>query len=713
VNLFSLIGFDIMTIAPKKQKKIPKIPKEVLYHIYQLLQYSPETGLKTLLSYSPCKTSLYDNLDLIVKICAATDQSRNLFFHNEEQSKLILTTQIESIRYQTSFIELCSWCEIFRFEIQINHVFVALWILAVFKKKGFCWVDDIEKLELSGLSLSYLPSNFTDLSHLTYIDLKSNQLNLEQLCFSNFSELKTLLLDENELSVFPDLTGCSLLQVLDVSSNKINNIPYRIGNHKLLQKLDVSFNQIQSIPNTIGELTALQEFLFCSNRIRYIPEEIVNCSHLEHFCGFKNFIHKLPTNIQRMKHLMVLEMDDNELEYLPAGISQLSHLVKLNVRENFILSLPTDIGNLSELCELDISSNQLVNLPNSLCRLQNLQSLHLSDNPFVSFLCAPYRRHRPSKKADTQAPTPQNIQNVYAQILHILVTFFANYIDIYNDELMIQHDLKEEVFFSLHIQTELLVIRASKKIGTKNLSLSHRKISQIPRSIKNCPHIEFLDLSINNIDSINDDIYGCTNLQYLNLSTNKLKCIHIQSSRMPQLQTLDLSNNKIKRFVMTMKHEQLQDLNVINNKLKHWPPDIFHSCTKLQNIHCANNRLPTVPKKIKQLTQLRTFCAQHNRISNISALIECINLEHIDLEDNQISQIPADLLLLPKLRYLNIKNNCVTSLPNIQSPSLEYLFIQGNHIKSIPMILLQSPFLKIVSLKKHSFTGTTLRITYS
>ena len=79
---------------------------------------------------------------------------------------------------------------------------------------------------------------------------------------------------------------------------------------------------------------------------------------------------------------------------------------------------------------------------------------------------------------------------------------------------------------------------------------------------------------------------------------------------------------------------------------------------------------------------------------------------------HQITHIPKEILLLPKLRYLNLKNNSITSLPSIQAPSLEYLFLSENQIDAIPMQLLQSPKLKKVTLTKHEHTDSTLRISY-
>ena len=694
----------IVTEDTNSQPDIQKMSNREIQGIFFILSFDPEMALNGILEYSTTTTSLYDNLDLLLKLTVATDESRNQFFRSEEHNKLFVANPIESIRYQSSFDDICTWCTPFRDELQANHVLIVLWILGTFAKRGFSWVKEITRIEFPNEELYKLPSNFLDLNHLRYINLKGNQINSHQLSFHNFSELQTLILDENNLLVFPDIRGCSLLQNLDLSYNNIQHVPPEIGDHKLLQKLNLSFNKISILPPTIGELLNLQDFIFCDNLIQCLPEEITNCHNLESLCGFKNYIRNLPEDIDKMKSLRFLELDDNEIESLPDNICYLSQLTKINLQENFLLSLPQNIGKLSNLSELDVSCNQLLCLPSSLSKLCSLKSINCTDNPFLSFLNKPFHQH-----------SQVDVKEIYLNLIDILIDFFSNYIDVYDQKISIQHDIQEEDFFGLHILPELRVLFVVKNgPAIKSLSLQNSQLYRMPYHLRNCIHLETLDLSVNKIKTIGPELLGCTNLQDINLSTNNLKTVHIEISNLPHLRILDLSNNKIKSLFLRSEQTlcKIEDICLINNKLKHWPSDIFSHCIQLKKIHCANNQLPSLPAKIKHLTKLSTFCAQHNNIVDISSLTSCIDLEHINLEDNQITHIPKELFTLPKLRYLNIKNNSITSLPNIQSPSLEYLFISENQIDSIPIQLLQSPKLKRVSLTKHNYTGFSLSITY-
>ena len=155
-------------------------------------------------------------------------------------------------------------------------------------------------------------------------------------------------------------------------------------------------------------------------------------------------------------------------------------------------------------------------------------------------------------------------------MIDILIDFFSNYIDVYDQKITIQHDIQEENFFGLHILPELRVLFAVKNgPAIKSLSLQNSQLSRIPYHLRNCIHIETLDLSVNQIKTIGPELLECTNLQDINLSTNALKTLHIEISNMPNLRTVDLSNNKIKSLFLRSGQTlcKIEDICLINNKL--------------------------------------------------------------------------------------------------------------------------------------------------
>ena len=89
------------------QPDIQKMSKREIQGIFFILSFDPEMALNGILEYSTTTTSLYDNLDLLLKLTVATDESRNQFFRSEDHNRLFVPNPIESIRYQSSFEDLC------------------------------------------------------------------------------------------------------------------------------------------------------------------------------------------------------------------------------------------------------------------------------------------------------------------------------------------------------------------------------------------------------------------------------------------------------------------------------------------------------------------------------------------------------------------------------------------------------------------------------
>ena len=691
------------------------IPKHVLRNFFTFFPFGRQEYLDDILKYSPQLSDFYDNVDLLLKLSVAGESQRNHFLQNESCTQLIIPTAIDSIRYQNSFRDLRLSCKVLESILDCNSAYLALWILAVLKKRDVFWVKEITKINVEGMELFELPKNFHQLSHLEEINLRRNDFGTTHLDFSHFSRLKTLLIDENNLESFPNLTGCLLLENLDVSNNALQKCPKSIGNHRLLRKLNISFNRITNIPNSIGNLVTLEEFIFCSNRIRHLPDDLVKCRSLEHICGFKNFIHQLPPHMDKLQYLSVLEMDDNEIEVFPNELCSLSHLVKIDFSQNFIQTLPEDIGNLSKLACLNVACNHILYIPPSITKLKNMHRCFLSENPFLDILRTLLQKQKISQQKISKQKISQQkklleMKEMYVEMIRHLVVFFHHNSNADRSFLQFQHDLKEEPFFIQNILPELRTLSVAQHMDISFLQLSNCKMNHVPQALQICAHVKKLDLSINEIVHIDDGIYGCHQLQELDISTNQITKFALDGLQFPHLKKLDLSNNKLKTFCF--QHDGIEELNLINNKLRKWPKDLILHCPKLQKLHCANNHLSNFFMPTHNLANLTTICLQNNRISDISWIAQCKNVEHLDLENNHISHLPKEILLLPKLRYLNIKGNRLTKLPNIQSPALQYLFVQNNDIQQIPMMLLQSPHLKQVSLQQHLHSKSKLQIRY-
>ncbi|KAK9278169.1 hypothetical protein L1049_027729 [Liquidambar formosana] len=222
----------------------------------------------------------------------------------------------------------------------------------------------LERVDLSGRRLRFLPEAFGRIRGLLVLNLSSNQLEVIPDSIAGLGDLEELNLSSNLLESLPDSIGLlHNLKILDVSGNKLNVLPDSICHCRLLVELDASFNSLSYLPTNIGyELGKLERLSIQLNKIRF-----------------------LPTSICEMRSLRHLDAHFNEIHDLPLAIGRLTNLEILNLSSNFsdLTELPDTIGDLINLRELDISNNQIHALPDTFGRLENLTKLNMDQNPVV------------------------------------------------------------------------------------------------------------------------------------------------------------------------------------------------------------------------------------------------------------------------------------------------------------------------------------------
>ncbi|XWS51618.1 hypothetical protein CRYUN_Cryun12cG0192400 [Craigia yunnanensis] len=222
----------------------------------------------------------------------------------------------------------------------------------------------LERVDLSGRKLRFVPEAFGKISGLLLLNLSSNLLEVIPDSIAGLEKLEELNLSSNLLESLPDSIGLlQNLKILDVSGNKLNTLPDTICHCRSLIELDVSFNSLSYLPTNLGnELGNLQKLSIHLNKIR-----------------------SLPTSIGKMSSLHFLDAHFNELCGLPDEIGRLTNLEILNLSSNFtdLRELPDMLGELTNLKELDLSNNQIHALPDTFGRLDKLTKLNLEQNPLV------------------------------------------------------------------------------------------------------------------------------------------------------------------------------------------------------------------------------------------------------------------------------------------------------------------------------------------
>jgi Leucine-rich repeat (LRR) protein len=137
---------------------------------------------------------------------------------------------------------------------------------------------------------------------------------------------------------------------------------------------------------------------------------------------------------------------------------------------------------------------------------------------------------------------------------------------------------------------------------------------------------------------------------------------------------LDLKYLELNKYpnITNINKEYLKYLFISGNELLHLPN--LNELINLEVLDCSENKLCQLINLPKKLIELD--CSR-NELTNITAIINCNNLEKINCSYNEITEIPSHI----KLLILACNNNKLKFVSNMDS--LQKLYCSNNMIKII------------------------------
>ena len=155
-----------------------------------------------------------------------------------------------------------------------------------------------------------------------------------------------------------------------------------------LEVLNLSGNRLTDLPPDMGRLKKLKIVFGSNNLFEHLPESLGACEALE-VVGFKATRIRQVSAAALPPALRWLILTDNALEHLPDALGERPALQKLMLAGNRLQSLPEGLANAGRLELLRLSANRFEQLPGWLTRLPRLAWLALSGNPLGWQLAQP------------------------------------------------------------------------------------------------------------------------------------------------------------------------------------------------------------------------------------------------------------------------------------------------------------------------------------
>ena len=160
------------------------------------------------------------------------------------------------------------------------------------------------------------------------------------------------------------------------------------------------------------------------------------------------------------------------------------------------------------------------------------------------------------------------------------------------------------------------------------------------------------------------------------------------SPNTPIMKHFSIHNNYIKTIPQASIAwlSELVSFNAASNIITNFPS--FVNSSLLEELYLSDNKIAATPREnIEGLTSLRFFSLEKNLLSRMTNISYLTSLETFRIGQNQITQLPEDIFQgLSNLKMLSCEYNQISVLPDIVAllPSLQEFNVQGNLLLTLP-----------------------------
>lgn len=162
------------------------------------------------------------------------------------------------------------------------------------------------------------------------------------------------------------------MRTLDISNNRLHNLPEAIGTFTILKSLNLNNNKLGNTNNNTVAYYHWLSFFFSA----ILCDGICKLRKLETLLISNNTLSSLPSSFGQLSALKQLNLEGNRIKEFPSSLSGLKNLDAVNLSKNEIKHIPDNVQNIQAV-ELNLNKNQvnlllIGDLPNYYDYFQNL-----------------------------------------------------------------------------------------------------------------------------------------------------------------------------------------------------------------------------------------------------------------------------------------------------------------------------------------------------
>lgn len=247
----------------------------------------------------------------------------------------------------------------------------------------------------------------------------------------------------------------------------------------------------------------------------------------------------------------------------------------------------------------------------------------------------------------------------------------------------------------------------------KQLSITSSGLVSVPQGISSLTNLKKLDLTFNKIVFLAPDIVDLTQMETLSLVRNfNLLALPEAIGKLSSLKRLSVESCQLTSLPESIVN--LSNLKVLSfkaNNIKELPED-WSKLNQLKRLNAERNRIEIIPSSLLKIGSLEYLHFGHNNLSGYNfkskkqQVIGLQKLKQLDLQHNDLEELPFDLGTLKNLEDLSIYNNKIKSLPVSigKLKELTSLSMSHNKIRQLPVEMKKLQIYEF-SLHNNSFSN--------
>ncbi len=246
-------------------------------------------------------------------------------------------------------------------------------------------------------------------------------------------------------------------------------------------------------------------------------------------------------------------------------------------------------------------------------------------------------------------------------------------------------------------------VRRLKNIKSFEFTKNH--IKRVPSYFRKRSTLNEVNLNYNQIKFNKKIVKRLGGIERVLLAGNKIRTLPKNINEMTRVKKLNLADNEISDIPDLLREiDSLETIIFYKNRFTQIPDEIF-ALSNLRELDFYYNSLAVIPDRFNQLPHLTRIYFSFNNLTSLPESLSSLkNLEFLYVHHNKLTIIPQWITKIPNLKVLDAGYNQLISIPDLSTiKPLEEVDVQSNNLEDIPWPLLKKSGIQRIFLKNNVF----------